>query len=129
LSTGTERAEIENTISEISDRFSSGTAWHTAIKGQSWQPDTGAFSGQHGIVSAMPSELEAIEASAICACVIAVAGRAIGAATKPQMARMLSNRNMVSLMPTFLNYHIRWSGERKPSLLRSQTRETWEKAA
>jgi hypothetical protein len=29
------------------------------------------------------------------------------------MARMLSNRNMVSLMLTFSNYHICRSGERK----------------
>lgn len=45
-----------------------------------------------------------VEVSAICACIIAVAalaGRTTGAAIKPTMARMLSNRNMVSLMLTF----------------------------
>jgi hypothetical protein len=116
LSTGTERAEIENTISEISDRLRSETAWHTAIRGHSWQPDIGVFSGQHGIASAMSSALEAVEVSATCACIIAVAamaGRVTGAAIKPTMARMLSNRNMVSLMLTFLNYHICRSVERK----------------
>ena len=62
--------------------------------------------GQHGISSAISSVpiLSPEVAAEVGACiVIAMAERAIGVAIRPQTAKTLKTRNMVSLMLTGLN--------------------------
>jgi hypothetical protein len=108
LTIGIRRAESENTIREVPlVRLMIMPAWQSDIIGQSSQP-RGAFFGQQGMSSAIPSvAIVSIVATAgaVGIAIMAAAERVTGAAMRPHTASTLRTRNMVSLMLTISAYH------------------------